>query len=498
MSATSVFPARDARPRSVAPMAALRLLWIEIKRNIMPWALPILALLFFYDTYRTASGSPPIWTARASLVTSKMVFDFAAFACGLSAWTGSREGRRRTGELLAPTARHTLTRQLAALAATLLWVLLAFLAGVAVLYAQIAGAVTWGGPPLWPVFVGAVAVTMVSVLGFVAGALFPGRFIAPLAAICGGVLPIVASHNLLNPQLNTHKLLALELSLEPYDWGVFYHVLPDVSIAQVMFMGGIAVAGTGLLALAPVLRLPVGSTSGSSPAVGLGWWLSTAAAVVLVAGVAASWTAYDLTGTAKLTKVGWQIPALHDAATDQPVPYMPDCTSASGFQVCVHPAFSGYLSGIAAALRPAAAEIASLPGAPVRASQVAAPLGPPYTGPGLAGTPPVYQFAADLTWVSPTQVDAANIQAQLFEAVIGGPAAAQTGYLDPAQRAVVDALLTAIGTSPSNTNLFFPASPQVNAAAARFAALPVPARHAWLLVHLTALRAGRVTLAQLP
>jgi hypothetical protein len=38
----------------------------------------------------------------------------------------------------------------------------------------------------------------------------------------------------------------------------------------------------------------------------------------------------------------------------------------------------------------------------------------------------------------------------------------------------------------------------VFAAAGRLAALPVPARHAWLAAHLAALRAGRLTLRDLP
>ena len=38
----------------------------------------------------------------------------------------------------------------------------------------------------------------------------------------------------------------------------------------------------------------------------------------------------------------------------------------------------------------------------------------------------------------------------------------------------------------------------VFAAARRFAALPAPARHAWLAAHLAALRAGRLTLKDLP
>jgi len=41
-------------------------------------------------------------------------------------------------------------------------------------------------------------------------------------------------------------------------------------------------------------------------------------------------------------------------------------------------------------------------------------------------------------------------------------------------------------------------TPQAHAAAERFAALPAAARHAWLATHLAALRAGHITLAQLP
>ena len=39
---------------------------------------------------------------------------------------------------------------------------------------------------------------------------------------------------------------------------------------------------------------------------------------------------------------------------------------------------------------------------------------------------------------------------------------------------------------------------QIAAAAQRFASLSPPARHAWLAAHLPALRAGAITLNQLP
>ena len=478
MTATTL-PTRP--PRSVArvavPPAAGRLLWIEVKRNAVPWVLPLLALLVYLDTYRTVSGYPPVWTVRAMAVPDRLLVDFAAFAGGFCAWAGSREGRRKTGDLLGTTARPAWARQLAALTGTMFWLVLAFLAAVAGLYIQIAHAVTWGGPPLWPVAVGVVALVTICVVGFTAGALFPGRFTAPLVAVAAVVLHLVGTHAVNDPNLpSLHDLLSLGTSLPPYDIGVFYHVPLDVPIAQVMFMGGIAVAAVGVLALSP------------------GRWLRGGSAALVAAGLAASVTAYDLTGTAKLTAAGWDIPALHDAAAGRPVPYTPDCAK-TGFEVCVHPAFGTYLDAAAAALDPVAAQIAGLPGAPVRAEQV--PYAPPFYSSPIAGTPPVYEFTVTITWVSPA-VAGPLVQLGLLSDFIGGPAYERSGNLGPAQQAVMSALLTAVGVPAQAQNLDGPPAPQVAAAANRFAALSPAARHAWLAAHLPALRAGHITPAQLP
>ena len=53
-------------------------------------------------------------------------------------------------------------------------------------------------------------------------------------------------------------------------------------------------------------------------------------------------------------------------------------------------------------------------------------------------------------------------------------------------------------TRPSNGKLSEATLADIEAAAQRFGALPASARHAWLAAHLAALRAGAVTLAQLP
>jgi hypothetical protein len=501
-----------------------RVLRIEVRRSVVPWSVPLLLALFFFDSYRTAAGFPPIWTVHASAITNNLAWDFAPFAAGLGAWVASREGRRNTGDLLATTVRPAWARQAAALGATLFWLLLTFGVAVAALYIQVALQATWGGPPLWPVVVGAVQVVTLAVLGFTAGALFPGRFTAPLAAIGAFLLIFAGFHASLNltPGSSMSALLSPATAAPLEDAGVFYHFAPDVAIAQVMFMGGIAVALLGVLVLAPVFRV----RGGPFAAIGrTGRLLCAAGVVLLAAGVAASWTAFALTGTARLSVSGWDIPALHDAASDQPVPYTPDC-AGTAFPVCLHPAFSAYLPAAAAALQPVAAELKGLPGAPVRAEEVpAAGEGMRATqgillsgmpAPGVSGTPPVYRYDGNNGMApflgSPAGANwRAGFQQEFLTAFIAGPAHAgpgpDAGVLPPtaAQQAVITALTAKVGSqaqfgeSITNGHPTAGATPaQIAAAAQRFASLAPAARHAWLAAHLPALRAGTITLAQLP
>jgi hypothetical protein len=281
-----------------------------------------------------------------------------------------------------------------------------------------------------------------------------------------------------------------------------------------------------VLALAAALRQQASARGRISlrawPARGDNWLLRAVAVVLVAAGVAASWTAYSLAGTAKLTATGWEIPALHDAARDRPVPFVPDCRSApGGFQVCVHPAFSGYLGDVAAALDPVAAEIAGLPGAPARAEQVAsAGTWPRGYGPSHpAGNPPVLEYSGEevgdlfgVFWGIPAGAGPdwrAGFQQGLLDPFLTEPpqsaAAARTGPapLGAAQQAVEDALMIAAGSRPplrigQHGHSGGPSQAQITAAASRFASLPASARHAWLAARLAALRAGTITVAQIP
>jgi hypothetical protein len=373
MSITSV-PRSRPTPSWLAPPGSARALRLEFKRNAAPYVLPLLAAVFYFNAVRTADRFPPVWTLRASTIPDQMLFEFTAFAGGLAAWAGSRDGRRKTVDLVAATPRPAWARQGTALAGSLGWLLLAYLAG---------------------------------------------------------------------------------------------------AVAR----------GDG--------RLP------------------RAVAVVLVAsGVAASSTAFALAGTAKPDAVGgWEIPALHSAADDQPVPAAQDCTSSSAFEVCVHPAFGFYLDDLAAALDPVAAEIAGLPGAPAGAREVASVSGGQDVQSGIAANPAVFEFTAEHVGTMFGQFLGnggdpvgwrEGFQQGLLDAFLTGsrpnvgPGPAPLGL---AQQAVEDALMAAVRSQPPNPSA---TSAGISAAAQRFAALSASARHAWLAANLAALRAGTITLAQIP
>jgi hypothetical protein len=468
-----------------------RLLRLELRRNALLWMLPLAAVLFWFDTYRTTMGFPPLWSLRGMIMQQHAVVDFAPFVAGVAAWMGSRDARRRTTDLVAVAARPRWANQLATWTATTCWAVAAYLGGVAAVYGGTAHQATWGGPLWWPVAVGAAGVAAVCALGFTAGAYFPSRFTAPLAAFVVFLALVVAFKS----DLSNGSVFALSPQntsvgyVPSTDIGTFYSYLPDLSIVQVMFLAGLtttALGGLGLSAASGGLRL------------------RRSAAAVTMAGLVAAGTGLGLVGTARLEASGMlAIPALHDAASDRLVPYTPICSNAA-VPVCLHPAYGAYLPDVTASLGPVLSEVAGLPGAPVRIGQVVyLKQGLTFTGGGvtISGSPPVLRIPLGfyLPASAPLKILRWKAAPVIVSHVIGGATSAS-----PAQQSVEAALLQAADVplarlSSIGTAFSAPApGSSVYAAAQRFAALPPAARHAWLATHLAALRAGHVTLAQLP
>jgi hypothetical protein len=494
--AGATVPSRPPRAGRVPSLALPgRLLRLELRRNAMPWLLPLVAALFWLVGYRYAMSFPPFWGLRSPILPDRALNDFALFGAGVAAWMGSRDGRRRTTDLVTVTAQPRWAGQLATWAATTCWAIGTYLGCVAVLYGVTAHQGAWGGPPLWPVAVGAAGVAALCAVGFAAGAYFPGRFIAPLTAFAAFLVLEVA----FNIAANSHSPYALISPVSTQgalraDSGIFYHYLPDLSIAQVMFLAGLAAAALGALGL---------------PAKSGGRWLRRTAAAVTAAGLVAAGTAVGLAGTARIEAHGVVIPALHDAASDRPIPYSPVC-GHSVVPVCLHPAYRAYLPAVTAALAPVLSQLADLPGAPVRVTQVAYLNGGAYVTGGnatVSGSPPVLRLPLAFYLPTPHPLELVRWKAAptIVSNIIGGGTSGTSGG-SPAQQAVRAALLAAAGLplaaqprvlAVDGMPRLVPGS-QVYAAAQRFAALPAAARHAWLATHLAALRAGRVALKELP
>ena len=498
-------PAARPAPANRGPVrATARLLRLELRGNAMLWLLPVAVGLFWFTTYRKIMAMPPLWNLRAASMQSGVPVAFVLPVTGAAAWMGSRDARRHTTDLVTITARPRWARQLAAWAATTTWAMVGYLGCVAVLYGVTAQHAAWGGPLWWPVAVAAASLPALSALGFAAGTLLPSRFTPPVAAVAAFFV-LALSTQLIHGSQSYWQVSPLVTG--PFDIGpdpgagIFYPYLPDLPIAQVMFLTGLTIAVLGAVALSE------GSGRG---------WLRRPASVITMTGLLAAGTAVALAGTGKLDAHGMiTIPALHDAGNDRPLRYTPVC-SHTAIPVCLNPAYTSYLPATATALTPVLNEIAGLPGAPTRISQAAATykqgtgnsVSLSLAGPLLSGTPPVFRLLLPYQLPGPAMTTSdlaaavrSSAGAAIVASVIGdGRSATQ------AQQAVAAALRMAAGLPQApapapgrqRPNATVPLPVPVQSAARRFVALPASARHAWLVRHLADLRAGRITLAQLP
>ena len=527
MSTATSAPARRQTPRAttVMPRNGLRLLRTELRRNAMPWMLPLIAVLFWFDSYRPSVSTAPLYALRTfwNMGQGHALVDFAPFVAGVAAWMGSRDGRRGLADLVTATARPRWAAQLTTWAATAIWAVAAYLVFVGVMFAMYAHQGVSGTPPWWWVAAGATAVAMFSAAGFAIGAWWPSRFAAPAAAF-GTFLALFLSFRAGFTHTSGWSMILPTNSNGNFqaDSGIFYPWLPDLPIARIMFLAGIAAAALGLTGL---------------PARAGGPWLRRAAAAVTLAGVAATGTAVGLASTAQLSAHGMVIPALHDAASDAPITYTPACDRTAGVPVCVNPAYRRWLPDLTAALAPVLAAVAGLPGAPARVTQVAGAYssgeiellaGQAVT---ISGRPPVLRMPLDTNNLPGKAAGTATAfadEVRLLAVHAFTGAGNRAG--NPAQQAVQAALLQHTGlpfvqqpkalslvgpptweqptllgltggpgsaSGPSEHGPGRPAGP-IYAAARRFAALPATTRHAWLTAHLAALRAGQLTLGDLP
>ncbi len=513
MTAATAAPARPRVPRAarVVPAGTARLLRIELRRNAMPLVLPLIAVLFWFDSYRPSTTQPALFVLRTfwNMGQGHTIIDSGPFVAGLAAWMGSRDGRRHLADLAVTAARPRWAAQLVTWAATAIWAVGGYLVITGALFGVYAAQHVQGEPPYWWVAVGAVAVAAFSAAGFAVGAFFPSRFAAPVAAFGGFLAMMLSSQTGFSHTSGWAWILPTNSNgnLQP-DSGMLYPYLPDLPIARIMLLAGLGLACLGLFGL---------------PAAAGGPRLRITAVAVTVAGLAAAGTAISLVSSAHLGPHGVIIPALHDAANDRPIAYTPVCGHAGGLPVCVNPSYRSDLANVTAALTPVVSEWAGLPGAPDSAAQSPATYNATDGEAGqimtISGQPAVLHLplgalgvSGPSGWTNGQLIEQERLRAE--HAFVG----AANGPGTQGQQAVEAALLQGAGvpmTSQPKLRASVGLSPwagsaaksgmspgaatgPVYAAARRLAALPPGARHAWLATHLAALRSGQLTLAQLP
>src|SRR5260221_2126502 len=256
MTAATDAPVQHRPPRagSAVPRTAARLLRIELRRSAMPWIMPVIAVLFWFDSCRFGTGSPPYWVLRTfwNMGEGRAFMDFAPFVAGVAAWMGWRDGRRRTADLVAGAVRPRWAEQLAAWAAAAIWAVGGYLVFVGVMFAVYAHQGLQGSPPWWWVAVGAAAVAAFSAAGFAVGAFFPSRFAAPVAAFGAFLAVIVSSQNGVGGTTGWPLILPRNANgnYQPVS-RIFYPYLPALPIARMMFPAGIPVLAPRRLGLPP-------------------------------------------------------------------------------------------------------------------------------------------------------------------------------------------------------------------------------------------------------
>ncbi len=470
----------------------LGLVRIEARRSIGLWAFIPLILIAGWLARDLIPVRVWLWPETSHAIRMTLII-LGPLAAGVAAWMAGRDRRRKIGDLLATMPCPAPARNLATWSGTALWIAGAYVTAGAVLLGLTAWNATFGSPlPFLPIIaVGILAIITHTALGYLAGHYLPSRFVAPLIAALlyvGQAAPAFSSSvgiTYLSPVMGS---VAAD---------VFYGVRQDLSLPMAAWLLGLAGTALALVVLRGRRTWPV--------------W-STLTVAVIVASVGA--------GTLLTTQP--------TESADRPViPYQPVCQDGT-ITVCVHPAYQRMLPETADIINRMAQPLAGLPGVPTRAEQRTSadsefekPDWPEGTiGFWLGGAARVesgyqmlsHSIAGDLV-ADPRSPSMVSYYARMAQIVAAGPGNSGTKAIpplvgmNPAQEIIADWLLIRIWGDVCEEvyqggfqcwGWGGASKPDTKAEWERFTALDPAVRRAWFEEHYAALRAGELTLADLP
>lgn len=420
-------------------------------------------------------------------------------------WLAGRDRRSRTEALLASTATPASLHDVRLLTVPVLGSLAVYAGIAAFTFVMTAIEATWGGAGWTVILFGAALIGAYTIVGTIAGIAFPAR-LTPFVAGIGLLLYTTLSYSYVGINSPYQYLAPFRWVSDPHRYdNVLFHQgsLPASFAVAFALIAGLVAASLGVLALVRARR---------GTAIGLG----VIAAVILAPSVNAALGPGQPPVFAFL---------LHDQSFG-PVENPPLVCGGEIVVTCVHQAFEGQLDEVTAHVDAIVAPVAGLPGVPERLEQRA----------DLLSTGDVVRFIDTWQWGGSEEViERVTIDALFPSPVLFNSSGYDSEYDRTTAQAAIGLWLAMqagggklYGPFPHEfVGVQHPAEPgagydgrppeplfeqqmqahweevdrihsQINTAAERFAALSPEAQRAWLEANWDALRAGELTLEDLP
>ncbi len=435
--------------------ASLRLIRIEAKRSPAIWLVPvIIAVSWWLLSFQ--SWVDFLWRSTNELLQVSTVSFAAPAMAGAAAWVAGRDRRRGVEDLLATTPRSVTRRQLALWAATSFWGLLAYGLFAAYMLGSTARLATADGIALLPIATVIAAILAHTAWGQFIGGLIPSRFTAPVVAI--GALGI--------------QQFAASRQVQVGDF--FYTSTWFNQLAAHSDSTWWTTALYATLAAAGLVIIGVRAQPG---------FLNIAILVVTFALIAGSvvmiWGNYP--------QINSDTPeVLNNFGRPLSWSYtpFPEICDGAPVTVCTTQDMKPILAKGVRTANELAAPLMGLPGAPLRVEQDRIGYS---VGPGRSTALLFDGYAADLVANPDTLVDgnpSHESQIAIRDWLLLRTGQNMCEYIDPNPP-----------TLPFNTGW---STSETCAATERFMALPEAEQRAWLEAHYIALRAGELTLDDLP
>jgi hypothetical protein len=358
------------------------------------------------------------------------------------------------------------------MAGTTLWVILAYVIFAAYMFGRTTLLATAGRPAVWPVLIVLAALIAYGAWGFLAGSLFSSRFTAPLTAIVvfGAGFAFTSTSS-----VSTVGMGGTTVSIDSTNWVSDLTPINLSTVPHWLFLFYIGLCASALAILSLLRRHDLLHIAALALAVVL-----TTGSIVMIWGNGRSYNPATNVVTNNFGQV------IHLSAPEQPTPVC----AGSPVTVCTHPAWKPVLENAIAQANDLVQPLLGLPGVPLRIERNEAGLSSRQNG----------EPYLDLTRYADRLV--ADDASMPKEVVQNEAQLAIRGWL--LQRMGIDYRPNCEDVAANPDTRFdtraFPGWPTAASCAAtdRFAQLAPDAQHDWLAAHYVDLRAGKLTLADLP